>query len=253
MTVAFVHGSPETDAVWDPLLARLGRQDTVTLSPPGFGAPVPDRFEATWSGYRDWLVAELEALGGAVDLVGHDWGGGHVINAVLHRPDLVRSWVTDTLGAYHPAYRWHERAQVMRTPVDGELEVESMAGASEAVRTELLTSMGLPHRIAARIAPAQGPTMARCMLSLYRSAPETLLSALGDDMSALASRPGLVVIPTADDNLGTVEMRHTMAARAGADAVELPGLNHWWMLEAPDRSAQTLEAFWNDPAHFANR
>ena len=41
MAVIFVHGVPETAAIWDPLLAGLGRDDAITLSPPGFGAPVP--------------------------------------------------------------------------------------------------------------------------------------------------------------------------------------------------------------------
>ena len=77
-----VHGNPETDAVWDPLLAELGRDDVVCLSPPGFGATVGE--------YRDWLVGELEAFDGPVDLVGHDWGGGHVVNVAMARPDLLR-------------------------------------------------------------------------------------------------------------------------------------------------------------------
>lgn len=41
MPAVFVHGNPETDAVWTPLLAELGRDDVVRLSPPGFGAPLP--------------------------------------------------------------------------------------------------------------------------------------------------------------------------------------------------------------------
>jgi pimeloyl-ACP methyl ester carboxylesterase len=76
MTVVFVHGNPETDAVWQPLIGELRRDDVVCLSPPGFGAPVPDGFGATYLEYRDWLVGELERFDDPVDLVGHDWGGG---------------------------------------------------------------------------------------------------------------------------------------------------------------------------------
>jgi pimeloyl-ACP methyl ester carboxylesterase len=53
----FVHGNPETSAVWGPLLGELGRDDVVCLSPPGFGAPLPRGFEPTMTGYRDWLIA----------------------------------------------------------------------------------------------------------------------------------------------------------------------------------------------------
>ncbi len=42
MTVVLVHGNPETDAIWGPLVDALGRDDVVRLSPPGFGAPLPD-------------------------------------------------------------------------------------------------------------------------------------------------------------------------------------------------------------------
>lgn len=64
------------EAVWDLLIERLaarGRTDQVRLSPPGFGALVPQEWTATVEEYRNWLVAELEKIGEPVDLVGHDW------------------------------------------------------------------------------------------------------------------------------------------------------------------------------------
>ncbi|MBV9170929.1 MAG: alpha/beta fold hydrolase, partial [Chloroflexi bacterium] len=83
MPIVLVHGNPETDAIWDDLRQHLGRDDVVALSPPGFGAPVPAGFGATSDEYVAWLVGELEAMPGPVDLVGHDWGGGHVLRLVL--------------------------------------------------------------------------------------------------------------------------------------------------------------------------
>jgi len=85
-------------------VAQLGRDDVLRLSPPGFGAALPDDFPATFLGYRDWWEAELERIGPPIDLVGHDWGGGHVVNAVMHRPELVRSWVSDTVGLFDADY-----------------------------------------------------------------------------------------------------------------------------------------------------
>ena len=44
MTCVLVHGNPETDVIWDPLVRALAAQgvaDVVRLSPPGFGAPLP--------------------------------------------------------------------------------------------------------------------------------------------------------------------------------------------------------------------
>lgn len=107
----FVHGNPETVVVWEPLLAELDRDDVVCLSPPGFGALLAHRFDATMTGYRDWLIARLEAFAEPVDLVGHDWGGAHVLNAVMARPDLVRSWVSDSAAVFHPDDVWHPLAR----------------------------------------------------------------------------------------------------------------------------------------------
>lgn len=70
----------------------------ICLSPPGFGAPAPDGWGATVEDYRDWLIAELAAIDSPVDLVGHDWGGGHVVTVAMTRPDLLRSWCTDVIG-----------------------------------------------------------------------------------------------------------------------------------------------------------
>jgi pimeloyl-ACP methyl ester carboxylesterase len=72
MPVVFVHGVPEVAAIWTPLLAELGRDDAITLSPPGFGAPVPDGFGATSDEYLAWLTGELAGISGPVDLIGHD-------------------------------------------------------------------------------------------------------------------------------------------------------------------------------------
>ena len=98
MTIVFVHGVPETSAIWDPLLDDFGRDDVVTLSPPGFGAPVPDGFDATSDAYRDWLVGELERLDGPVDLIGHDWGGGHALRAAGWSPTSPERPTASTSG-----------------------------------------------------------------------------------------------------------------------------------------------------------
>lgn len=88
----FVDGNPETPAVWGLLLdalATAGVGDVVTLTPPGFGAPLPDGFGASANDYAEWLTAELAALHAnddvEVDLVGHDWGAGHVARVAADR------------------------------------------------------------------------------------------------------------------------------------------------------------------------
>lgn len=243
--VVLVHGNPETAAVWDLLLVELGRDDVFRLSPPGFGAPLTAQSPTTMTGYRDWLVARLEEFRRPVDLVGHDWGGGHVLNVAMARPELLHSWVTDVAGLFHPAYVWHELAQAWQTAGSGEQAVAQLVGAPLSDRIEAMLSFGVPHPLAERLAAGQDDQMGRAILSLYRSARQPALVEAGRGLESAAASPGLVLSPTEDDLTGTEEMRQQVADRAGAELVTLPGLGHWWMADDPARSAAVLLDFWS--------
>lgn len=240
----FVHGNPEVAAIWDPLLAELDHDDAVALSPPGFGAPVPDGFGATADEYRDWLVAELEAIGEPVDLVGHDWGGGHVQRVAASRPDLIRSWCTDILGAADPEYQWHDLAKVWQTPGEGEAFVEAMAGMPQADRTATFVDLGMTPEAAEACAAAAGPDMNRCILSLYRSAAQPKMTEWGTELEAAQRRPGLVIVATEDQYTGGPELSRRQAERFGAQVAVLDGLGHWWMMQDPKAGARALNDFW---------
>jgi len=244
VTVVLVHGNPETDAIWGPLVDALGRTDVVRLSPPGFGAPLPDDFAATYLAYRDWLEGELEDIGDPVDLVGHDWGGGHVVNVVTHRPELVRSWASDVVGIFDPDYVWHDLAQVWQTPSDGEQLVNTMLGGTVEDRAAQWAGLGIPSDIATSIAAAQGPEMGRAILLLYRSAAQPAIAEAGRALETAAARPGLSILATEDTYVGSDAIRRRAAERAGARTEVLDGLGHWWMMEDPARGAAALTRFW---------
>jgi pimeloyl-ACP methyl ester carboxylesterase len=245
MTVVLVHGNPETDAVWDPLVELLGRDDVVRLSPPGFGAPLPDGWPATYLDYRDWLEGELARFVAPVDLVGHDWGGGHVLNVVMHRPELVHSWVSDVVGLFDPDYVWHELAQVWQTPGDGEQLVNTMMGATLQERAERLVGLGVTPEVATRMAAGAGAEMGRAILLLYRSARQPAMAEAGRDLEKAAARPGLSLLATEDHYVGSEEIRRRAAERAGARTEVLEGLGHWWMVQDPARGAAVLSRFWD--------
>jgi len=244
MTLVLVHGNPETAALWGPLVDALGRDDVVRLSPPGFGSPLPDDFAATYLAYRDWLEGELERVDGPIDLVGHDWGGCHVMNVVMHRPELVRSWASDVLGLFDPDYVWHDLAQVWQTAGDGEQLVDTMMGGTVQDRAEQMHALGIPPDIAAEIAAAQGPEMGRAILALYRSAAQPVLAEAGRSLPVAAARPGLSLLATEDHYVGSDELRRRAADRAGARTDVLEGLGHWWMVQDPARGAAALNSFW---------
>jgi pimeloyl-ACP methyl ester carboxylesterase len=244
MTVVLVHGNPETEAIWSPLVDALERDDVVRLSPPGFGAPLPDEFPATFLSYRDWLEGELGAFDRPVDVVGHDWGGGHVVNMVMHRPELVRSWASDVVGLFDLDYVWHDLAQVWQTPGEGEKLVGELLGGTVQDRAERMAAFGIPLDIGLSIAPAQGPDMARAILLLYRSARQPAMAEAGRDLANAAARPGLSLLATEDPYIGSLDTRRRAADRAGAHTEVLDGLGHWWMLQDPARGAAALTRFW---------
>jgi pimeloyl-ACP methyl ester carboxylesterase len=244
MTVVLVHGNPETEAIWNPLVDALGRDDVVRVSPPGFGAPLPDDFPATCLAYRDWLEDELAGFKEPVDLVGHNWGGGHVVNTVMHRPELVRSWASDVVGVFDRDYIWHDLAQVWQTPGDGEQLVDTMMGGTVQDRAKRLAAFGVPLDVATSIAAAQGPEMGRAILLLYRSARQPAMAEAGRGLEAAAARPGLSLLATEDHYVGSEKLRRRAADRAGARTEVLDGLGHWWMCQDPARGAAVLTRFW---------
>jgi pimeloyl-ACP methyl ester carboxylesterase len=241
MTAVFVHGVPETPAVWRGLVAALDRPDTVTLSLPGFDSARPAGFGATMDEYAAWLVAELERLGDPVDLVGHDWGGGFVVRVVSTRPELVRSWVTDAAGVGDPGFEWHDFAKIWQTPQAGEEFWDQQLAASAEQRAGVFQMFGVPEEPALELASHISRTMAECILDLYRSAVD-VGKQWGPDFAAIPA-PGLVIIPSEDPFLRAASATKA-AARAGAKTVALDGFGHWWMLQDPAGAAAVLGEFW---------
>lgn len=247
MPKVFIHGNPENNTLWTVLFDELkarGVDDLVALSPPGFGAPVPQGFEATRTGYRSWLIEQLEQLGGNIDLVGHDWGALHVYGVLAERPDLLRSWAADVAGILHPDYIWHDLAQAWQAPGVGEDSVLEMFGLPMDATMELLTAFEIPVEHARALAPDMTETMAKCVLSLYRSASQPEMAELGQRLGGSEKRPGLVLLATEDPFTGTHAMCESVADMLGASVCRLEGLGHWWMFAGASAAADALLTHW---------
>lgn len=246
MTKVFVHGNPEVAAIWSPLVEHLALrevEDVVLLSPPGFGAPVAADWRATMSAYVDWLGTEVEAIGGPVDLVGHDWGAGHVYGLLARGSTAVRSFAADCAGLLHPEYVWHDAAQAWQTPEVGEQVVDAMVEAPEVDRVAMMAGLGIPEQIATAMAAAITTDMGRCILELYRDATQAALVDLGRRL-LVADRPRWLVIEPTDDPYVASALARDVADDAGADVLTLEGLGHWWMIEDPAAAADGLVRFW---------
>ncbi len=246
--VVLVHGNPENAAVWGPVLKVLDRDDVFTLSPPGFGVPLPSGFEATVAGYREWLVSRLEAFGRPVDLVGHDWGGAHVVQVAMHRPDLIRSWVSDTMQLFAPDYVWHPLAQVWQQEGAGEASVAELFGGTFEQRMAVVNGMGISGPVAERLAAGFDEELGRAVLSLLRSAAQPVMIEAGQGLARARQRPGLALVPTADPN-GTLAMHQWSAQQAGADIALLDGVVHWWPETDPRPAVEAMTRFWAGLPH----
>ncbi|HUF97842.1 MAG TPA: alpha/beta hydrolase [Ilumatobacter sp.] len=247
MTKVFVHGNPETSVIWGDLVAELadrGIDDVVLLSPPAFGAPIPDGFELTYRSYRAWLIGELERIvagsGSPVDLVGHDWGAGHTFGVIADRPDLLRTWAADVVGMLHPDYVWHDAAQIWMVEGVG----EDFIGALVALDADSLGGvLGVSADLAVPLAAAIDADMGRAILGLYRSAPEPELQAMFIDMLAADRRPGLALVAQGDQYV-SADLSGYVIGQLGADLADLGDVGHWWMIEEPAGAADVLTEFW---------
>lgn len=113
-------------------------------------------------------------------------------------------------------------------------------------RARRMVEWGIPEPTAGQVAAGQGSEMGRAILALYRSIPPEVLLERGRELPAAAASPGLVPVATEDLTGGSVALRHRAARRAGARAVDLDGLGHWWMLQDPARTARVLTEFWDN-------
>jgi pimeloyl-ACP methyl ester carboxylesterase len=243
MTIVLVHGNPETEAIWDDLVPHLRGQHVVRLSPPGFGSAIPPGFNCSIDAYRDWLEGELEKLAQPIDLVGHDWGGAHVVRIAMDRPGLIRSWTSDVLGVFDADYVWHDLAQTWQTSEIGEQAVAQMAGMSAEARAHRYESYGMTSAIAQKVAAGANEDIGKAILAVYRSAAQPVMRDLGSGLSRATTKPGLALIATEDSYCGGEVLARRCAKLAGAKVAVLEGAGHWWMCQQPKQGADAISRF----------
>ncbi len=242
MTKIFIHGVPDTPAMWQPLLEALdiGGADYLAPALPGFSSSVPAGFTSTKDEYLGWLVELIEeehARSGPVDLVGHDWGAGLCQRAAIERPDLIRSW-TLINAVIVSGYKWHIAARIVQTPVLGEL---ALAAVSKWATRQMLHKAGMQIDLATHEAAQMNKDMKRAILRLYRSAKNT-----EDWVDGLENLPakGLVIWGDQDPYVG---IKH---ARRFCDEYDFPlhieeGAGHWAVCERPVSIAARLREHWD--------
>ena len=241
----FIHGVPDSPAIWRPLLAALDLDDTPVAVPalPGFTGPLPAGFAATKEAYADWAVGQAEALfaqHGPIDIVGHDWGALIAQRVAMLRPDLLRSWAISN-AVIDPDYRGHRVARIWNTPILGEI---FMALSAPGKLAEGLAAQGMPADIAAEEAVQwANRDKRRAILKLYRSAKG--LSFAHDWALDIPKLPkaGALIWGAGDPYVDlTVAQRYS--ANTGTPLTVIDRAGHWAIAERPVEVATALKRFW---------
>ena len=242
MTALFLHGVPDTPALWRPLLDALDLPANETIVPalPGFTAPAPRGFSSTKEEYLSWLTELVEAQvasTGPIDLVGHDWGAALIMRLASLKPELVRSW-TVMNAVLEPGYRWHKTARIWQTPIYGEI---FMAMARPARLEVMLSEAGMPTDLAKIEASHVRRPMKRSILRLYRSA-KTMSDEWTTHLANLPER-GLIVWGVTDPFV-QISVAERFCANRGFELHREEGAGHWAVCERPQSIAQRLQAHW---------
>ncbi|MBI1211277.1 MAG: alpha/beta fold hydrolase [Alphaproteobacteria bacterium] len=238
MPAVFVHGVPDTPAMWKPLLSKLKRRDVITLALPGFGNKRPPGFEATKESYVAWLIDQMSKIAGPIDLVGHDWGSLLVTRAVSLKPELVRTWCGGA-APLHPDYVWHDTAKIWQTPGQGEEFMKVFGGEPVA---QALMGQGQPKEVAEEAASHIDEDMKACILTLYRSA----VNASAEWYPDLKNAPKRALILWGEnDAFAAPKFGELLARDTGGTFQLMKGCGHWYPAQDPAAMAEALERHWS--------
>jgi pimeloyl-ACP methyl ester carboxylesterase len=225
--VLWVHGVPDSGALWQPFLERAGG-----LAPdlPGFGrSGKPAGFGYSIAAYDAWLERFLDHVGvERVALAVHDWGGAALAFA-QRRPDrIARIAVIDAVPLL-PGHRWHGIARLWRRRVLGELAMGFTSPRTMRLALRRANARPLPDSYIEEALAHFDHGTQRAILRLYRSAPPEALAAAGERLSEIGA-PALVVWGEQDPFLGAALAGAYADALGGAAVWRVPGAGHWpWL------------------------
>ena len=246
-TVLLLHGFPQTSGSWLEVAGRLADRGlrAVAVDQRGYSPAARPTDVAAYA--MPELVADtcafIDALGGPVDLVGHDWGGVVGWQVAARHPERVRTWtavstpnqlaLNDALAADDDQRERFGYIRVFREP--GQAEAALLPDDAKRLR-RLYGPTVAPERIDADVAALQQPGALTAALNWYRATPP----GQSDDL-------GLVTVPTTY-LWGTEDVAFGRLAAEGSaryvDAdytfVPLDGVGHWVPDQAPDAVAAEI-------------
>jgi pimeloyl-ACP methyl ester carboxylesterase len=240
--VLLVHGWPESSYMWREALRAAARAGYRALAPdlPGYGDSPPDP-PGTWERHIEALERFHAALGlEQVVLVTHDWGVPIGLRWACDRPGLATALVISD-GGFFADRRWHDLANLLRTPGEGERFIENLdrSGFDAALRGAFGFS---DEALDEYWKGLSDPIRARGALELYRSGDFEKLEPYSGKLAALGL-PTLILWG-GQDRFAGVKMAHRFHDELpGSQLVVVEDAGHFVWEEEPQRSAQTLGSF----------
>lgn len=241
--VLLVHGYPESSYMWRHVLDPLAEAGWRALAPdlPGYGDSDPDP-PGTWERHVDALERFVRALElGPVVLVTHDWGVLIGLRWACDTPGATSALVISD-GGFFADRRWHDLANVMRTPGEGEQLIAAFTrdGFGEALRA---ASTGISEDALDEYWKGFAGEKRRLgHLELYRSGDFEKLEPYEGRLGALAL-PTLIVWGSQDRFAG-VKMAHRFHEEIpGSELIVFEDCGHFVWEDKPVQSAEALLDF----------
>ncbi len=239
----FVHGYPESSYMWRHALDAAAGAGWFALAPdlPGYGDSEPEP-PGTWERHVEALDRFVNALElPPVALVTHDWGVPIGLRWACDRAGAARALVISD-GGFFADRRWHDLANVMRTPGEGERLVRSYTreGFAELMRS---VSTGIDERAVEEYWKGfDGDTRRMGHLELYRSGEFSKLVPYEGRLAAL-KLPALIVWG-AQDRFAGVKMAHRFHQElAGSELEIIDDAGHFVWEDEPERTTRALVQF----------
>jgi haloalkane dehalogenase len=185
------------------------------------------------------FVGELEL--GPVALVTHDWGVPIGLRWACDHPGAVSALVISD-GGFFSDRRWHDLANVMRTPGEGEKLIHAYTRDGFAAAMRAISGGMSDEAIAEYWKAFADDTRRLGHLELYRSGEFDKLVPYEGRLADL-DVPALIVWGEQDRFAGVAMARRFHEEIPGSELVIFDGAGHFVWDDEPERAARTLVEF----------
>ncbi|HTY96610.1 MAG TPA: alpha/beta fold hydrolase [Solirubrobacteraceae bacterium] len=238
-----VHGYPESSYMWRTALEALAAGGRRAIAPdlPGFGDSEPDP-PGSWEHHMEALERFVEeARLAPVDLVTHDWGVLVGLRWACDHPRSVRT-LTISDGGFFADRRWHDLANVMRTPGEGEKLVDAYTREAFDVALRQLCTGVDDEALGEYWKAFADDTRRRGHLELYRSGDFEKLAPYEGRLAEMGL-PTLIVWGAEDPFAGVQMAERFHREIPGSELHVVDGAGHFVWEDAPERTASVLVEF----------